>query len=292
MNALRPGQGLPSRLGLLTLLLIPAVTAAREFNAEFAVVMVDDATEKKLGAFPYDRAEYAKAVDACARLHAKAVVLKFFLDRPRSAAGDAALAAAMKNIPVLLQARLEATEGTPQELPARFRYAGGGQPAAAVGGQLGWIPLPLLLDSAAGVGFVDFDRAEIPLIEEYRHAPFKSLVLGCLELATGEPAHATGNGRIELGAQFMAVDGQNVHHAVLEPMEDLKIISFASLLEDRVAPDAIAGRVVIIGWDSAQTPALAAPRGPMKLHRFFVECLAATWRALAPTSPPIPPGRP
>ena len=74
--------------------------------------------------------------------------------------------------------------------------------------------------------------------------------------------------------------------------EDLKIISFASLLEDRVAPDAIAGRVVIIGWDSAQTPALAAPRGPMKLHRFFVECLAATWRALAPTSPPIPPGRP
>jgi adenylate cyclase len=272
------------------LLLVTGAGRAADFQSTFAVVMIDEATEAKLGPFPYDRAEIAKAVEACARGHAKAVVLKFFLDQPKSAAGDDALATAMRKIPVLLQARIESAEGTPTELPARFRYAG--DASAAVGGQRGWIPLPVFLAEADGVGFVDFDRPDIPLIEEYRQAPCKSLVLCCLEQATGATAHVTGKNRIELGDLFLSVDQRNMHHASLDPMEDLNIISFVSLIEGNVPASEIAGRVVIIGFDSTKTPVLATPYGPMKIHRFFVQCLAATWRELSLTSPQTPPALP
>src|SRR5476649_1004481 len=163
-------------LALIALLLLAAHARAGDFGSDFAVVMIDDATEAKLGPFPYDRAMYAKAIDACARLKAKAVVVKFFFDLPKTPAGDAALAAAMKNIPCVLQARLEPTEGTAQSIPSRFRFGDKPLPAGERG-DLGWIPLPGLLDTASAVGFVDFDSPTIPLIEDYRGASYKSLVL-------------------------------------------------------------------------------------------------------------------
>jgi CHASE2 domain-containing sensor protein len=51
-----------------------------EFADKFAIVMVDDQSEAKLGPFPYDRALYAKAAEVCANDGAKAVVFKFFFD--------------------------------------------------------------------------------------------------------------------------------------------------------------------------------------------------------------------
>jgi hypothetical protein len=135
-------------------------------------------------------------------------------------------------------------------------------------------------------------RPDIPLIEEYRGASYKSLVLCCLESATGEPARVTGKNRIEFGGKFLPVDRQNVHYAMLEPLENLQVISFASLVSGRVSPEAIAGHVVIIGWDSPRTPTLPTPFGPMRIHRLFVQCLAATWRALSPISPQTPPALP
>jgi CHASE2 domain-containing sensor protein len=151
----------PSRRHTLGAIFLPAfllscsLASGADFNTAFALVMIDDATEQTLGPFPYDRSLYARAIEACARLKARAVVLKFFLDEPKSVAGDAALAAAMKKIPVFLQARLESGSGTPQPLLARFRYAGGGRTATAVRGDRGWIPLPQLQENAAGVGLLD-----------------------------------------------------------------------------------------------------------------------------------------
>ncbi len=280
------------KLRPLVLVALLATTAhARNFSEGFAFVVIDDATEKKLGPFPYDRAVYAKGVEACARMHAKGVVLKFFFDEPKSPTGDAALAAAMTKIPVLLQARLVASEGTSQPLPARFHYAGG-KPKAAISGQLGWIPLPQLLETAAGVGFADFDSPTIPLIERYRGEPFKSIVLSCLELALDASAQVVGNQRIDIGNQSIAVDQKNVFHGTLNRLETLQPLSFSALLEGQVSPDLIAGRVVIIGWDAATTPTLPSTHGPMKIHRLFVQCLAAAWHALAPIAPPTPPAPP
>lgn len=76
---------------------------AGDLASTFAFVMIDDESETRLGDFPYDRAMYAKAIDACARAKAKGVVLKFFLDRPKSVEGDNALGVSMRQLPVVLQ---------------------------------------------------------------------------------------------------------------------------------------------------------------------------------------------
>src|SRR5438874_80021 len=61
----------------------------------FVLVFIDSATEKSLGPFPYDRGLYAKAVERAASLGARGVVVKFFLDKPKSPDGDAAFVRAM-----------------------------------------------------------------------------------------------------------------------------------------------------------------------------------------------------
>ncbi|MEI6862333.1 MAG: CHASE2 domain-containing protein, partial [Verrucomicrobiota bacterium] len=260
----------PLRMKLWCPVLVFLAVAARalggDFASDFAVVMVDDATERKLGAFPYDRAQYAKAIDACVRLEAKAVVLKFFFDQAKSPEGDAALATAMKKLPVAIQTRLEATEGTAQMLAPRFKFGDHRLPAAERG-DLGWMPLPALLDAAAALGFVDFDGPTIPLVEEYRGASYRSLVLCCLELATGKPARAEAGGKIYVGDGWLPVDANNVWHGSLKAAEPVKTIAFADLLDGTVPAGSIAGRVIILGWDSAKTPTLPTERGEMRIHQ-------------------------
>lgn len=263
----------------LTLLIFVAATVLRadDFASRFAVVMIDDETEAKLGAYPYDRAVFAKAVDACADAGAQAVVLKFFFDLPKSAKGDAALRDAMTRIPVALQARLESSEGTQLQIPEKFRL--GEQATTAVRGDRGWIPLRSLMSSAAAVGFVDFDSPTIPLIEEYQGVAYRSLVLCCLELALNAPARVAPN-RIYLGERFLPVSAANSFQADLSQLESLKIISFARLLAGDVPKAELEQRVILIGLDSRKIPTLATEHGRMKIHRFFVQCLAATYRAL------------
>lgn len=252
---------------------------AGEFSSAFAVVMIDDATESAIGPFPYDRSVMAKAVDQCAKAKAKAVALKFFFDQPKSAAGDLALVGSMKKIPVLIQARLEDIEGTTQPIPKRFRFAETRVPVA-VSGDKGWIPLPSFMDAAADLGFVDFASITIPLVEEYQGAAYKSFIVCCLELAAGGPAHIGPGSRVRIGSGSLPVNESNAYTATLKDLEPIKPISFARLLSGEVNPDELAGRVVIIGWDSSQTPTLPTPNGPVPIHRFFVQCLSDCYRTL------------
>jgi len=241
--------------------------------------MIDDATEALIGPSPYDRSVMAKAVDRCARAKAKAVALKFFFDHPKSAAGDLALVGSMKKIPVLIQARLEDTEGTGQPIPKRFRFGETRVPAAASGDK-GWIPLPSLMDAAADLGFVDFASTQIPLVEQYKGDAYKSLIICCLEMAAGGPAYIEPGNRVRIGNGFLPVNESNVYTASLKDLDPIKPISFARLIAGEVKSDELAGRVVIIGWDSSRTPTLPTPDGPVPIHRFFVQCLADCYRTL------------
>lgn len=273
-------------LASLFLLLAFATAKADGFSSVFAVVMIDEATEAALGPFPYDRSVMARAVDQCARLKAKAVVLKFFFDLPRSESGDRALAESMTRLPVVLQARLEQTEGAAAEIPGRFRLGPHPLPAAR-SGQLGWIPLPALMDVASDLGFVDFVDANIPMVEEYRGAPYKSLVLCCLESAFGVSATIEPGNRIVLGGRFLPLDELNVSRGSLSRLEPARFISFARLLAGEVDSVDLEGRVVIIGFDGKNSPTLPTDYGEMKPHRLFVQCLAESCRRLQA----LPPGR-
>ena len=261
------------------LLGLAAALRADEFADKFAVVMIDNESEAKLGPFPYDRALMAKAIEASAKGGAKAVVFKFFFDQPRTSVGDAALCAAMHILPVVLQARLDGNEGTAQEIPPRFEL-GPSRLATPVRGERGWIPLPTLLEAASAVGFVDFNSPKIPLVEEYRGVPYRSLILCCLELAVGAQASVEEGNRIEIGNGFIPVNAMDIYEADLTHLEPLKIISFDRLLAGVVERNAIEGRVVIIGLDSAPIPTLLTEHGKMGVHRFFVQCLAASYQTL------------
>lgn len=279
----------------VAILLLAGSAKAGDFASDFAVVMIDDETEAKFGNFPYDRKLYAEAVEVCVLYNARAVVLKFFLDQTRSVEGDTALRESMKKIPVALQARLEPSEGSSQPILPKLGF-GQRSLATEVRGDRGWIPLPGLLDVAAAVGFVDFDSPEIPLVEEYRGEAYKSLILCCLELATGATARVATDSRIYIGSGYMPVNASNIYRADISQLESLQVISFARLLAGDVQKEEIEGRVVIIGWDSSRTPTLPTEHGRMTIHRFFSQLAAAGYRTLkanqkleAVTIPPTAP---
>jgi hypothetical protein len=258
---------------LLVILACACVAHASDFSSKFAVVMIDDATEAKLGPFPYDRSVMAKAVEACAEKGAKAVALKFFFDLPKSAEGDKALQRAMTKIPVLLQARLEPNSGTPQLLPVKFSV--GRELPTAIRGDRGWIPLPMLLENAAACGFVDFESPNIPMVETYQGKTFKSFVVCCLEAALDKPASFSLR-QVAFGNRVLAVDDRNVFHAQFKEAHDWKACSLVQLLEGNVEAEEMNGRVVIIGWDTARTNTI----GKVRIHVYYIQALAAAYDAL------------
>jgi len=271
----------------MALFVVASSARGGDFASDFALVMIDDRTEAKYGAFPFDRRLYAEAIDACARYKAKAVVLKFFLDRAKSPAGDALLCDSMKKIPVALQARLDSTEGTPQTIPSRFSLSQQ-KLAVAARGDRGWIPLPALMEAATTIGFVDFDGPEIPLVEEYRDAPYRSLILCCLELVVQSRVRIVGDGKIHIGSGYLPVDDKNVLSVDVSRLEPLNVISLAALLAGEVKINEIEGRVVILGWDSNGTPTLPTRNGSMRIHRVFCQCLAESYRVLKANQFPEP----
>src|ERR1700722_13443701 len=83
-------------------------------------VFIDAATEKQFGPFPYDRAFYARGIRELDKLGARAVVVKFFLDKAKSAEGDADLAKAIteSKARIILEASLSHGEEKPNPLPS------------------------------------------------------------------------------------------------------------------------------------------------------------------------------
>ena len=125
----------------------------RASSPRFAIVLIDAQSESQYGEFPLDRRLIAQAVDRLADLKAKGVILKFFFDQAKEGAGDAALARAFSRVPVLLQARIDDSEASPNPFPTRCFFAGlPSRPALrAFSGSRGWIPLPLFAAGARDI---------------------------------------------------------------------------------------------------------------------------------------------
>ena len=120
----------------------------------------------------------------------------------------------------------------------------------------------------------------------YQGAPYKSLIVCCLELATNEQAHIGPGDKIWFGRGFIPVDKSNVYKGDLprEAPTPAEVISLATLLSGKAGRDKIAGRVVIIGWDSARTPTINTEGGKTRIHRLFIQCLESCYRTLNASS--------
>lgn len=261
------------------------VVLAAAAESPFVGVFIDSRTESKLGPFPYDRAVLARTVEALHKLRARGVVVKFFLDSPKSAEGDRKLGASMKKVPVLLQAGLFGAKAPSNPLPARFYFSLKGKPGPTLSGQEADLPLPLFADNAHGVGFVDVaDMAQpqlVPAFVKYRKGTVKSLWVEALELATGSPAVIEPAARVRVGPRSLPLD-QNNQLKVVVGKEPVVVHSLLDLLEGRVTRPQIEGKVVVLGYDGEKMEKMATPAGSMRAHRWVLISLIAVWEASKP----------
>jgi CHASE2 domain-containing sensor protein len=255
--------------------------AARQqsFDEAFVFVFVDQQAEDEFKGPPFDRSLYARAVDRCRELGAKGVVIKLFLDREYTPAGDEALAAAMSRIPVVMQARIEPQTGTPAEIPERCAFAVRALPVN-VSGERGWIPIPRFAAAAAAVGFVDFADEDIPLLEGYRDKTYKSVVVCALELQTGEHACLNEAGKLTLGNRTFPANAHYVM-SIQRSLAPLPAYGLADLLSGKVDGAKIRGKVVIFGWVGPPAGVITTPEGKIPVHVYFGQCLRAVFESVS-----------
>lgn len=249
------------------------------FRDDFAVVFIDNASEAKYGTFPLDRSLFAKAIQKASDLHARGVVLKFFFDQSGAEASDHALAEALTNLPVVLEARIDDMATEPNPLPARFTL-NGMKSQTAVSGLSGWIPLPSFLTHAHDVGFVDFSSTQVPLLERYQDHTVKSLVLCCIELATGKRAVIEPGQKVTFGKDALQLDAHNCVQAKLPTKDDLAYIPFDKFLAGDIPAGLIQGKVVIIGYDGSQMHSFPTGIDQIRAHRLFIYDLQSIYNRL------------
>lgn len=254
-------------------------------GSPFVPVFVDHKTEDRLGPFPYDREVYARALKAARTRGARAVVIKYFLDQPKSEAGDAALEAEMRKIPTFLQARIDEEEKEPNPFPEKFVLRGARRDASAgVAGASGWIPLKRFSSAARGVGFVDLADAakplQVPIVERYRGRVVPSLYLSVLRFLFGRGLAVTG-GAITLGKRSVRLNAAN-EFVLPPPAAPARHISLIDLLDGAVPESRLRGKIVVLGYDGKNQPIFQLPAGPLGAHRLFYEVLTGLYDALAP----------
>jgi CHASE2 domain-containing sensor protein len=268
------------RLAILLLVSVPAIAFGGDFERDFAVVFITQATEAKHGRYPLDRALLAQAIERAADAGAKGVIIKFFLDQARTTEGDRRLAMALSRVPVLLQARLDDSEKGPNPLDARFTLPGTSLKTAVSGGS-GWIPLPEFSRHAHDVCFVDFDSFPAPIVEMYQGKTVKSLLACAAELALGHKAVIRPSKDISIGDQTALLDSSNQVTVTL-PQGTLSYFDFNSLLDGSIAQSALRDRVVVIGYDGQSVPQMSSPIGTMGIHRLFAYMLKGFYEHLTP----------
>ena len=273
----------------LSLLAMSAAAAGNEKKEAlpnpFVAVFIDSKTENTLGPFPYDRAKTAQAIRKFREAGAKAVIIKYFLDLPKPGTGDDELAEEIKQLPALFQARFDASEAHPNPLPERFNYAARvqGDTKTLLTGKSGWLPLEKFSRNSVGIGFVDVFRegiSRVPLVVRYGSVVVPSLWLAALEQALGKPAQIVLGKEVTIGAWSLPVTASGEADFELPAADQIDSLSLIDVLQGKVAPGRLAGKVVILGWDTEKTPLFDTKLGKLRLHRIFYHALVGLFSAL------------
>lgn len=269
------------RRALISLILLVASLRlnAADFSSDFAVVFADATTEARFGKVPFDRGLLAKAIGTAAKAGARGVIVKFFMDHSRDPASDRELAREMTRIPVLLQARIDDAAPRSNALAPRFLLAGGPR-ITAVSGKNGWIPIEPFAESASDVCFVDAASGSIPMIETYRGAPVKSLILCAVELASGTRASFTVRGALTVAGVTVPTDDLfrlSVPVVDRRPLNEVKLHDF---LDGTVAASSLKGKVVILAYDGPHIGLAETGYGTVGAHRLFVLLLRDVYQRL------------
>jgi hypothetical protein len=136
-------------------------------SPHYLFVATNDEDAGRLGPWPLDRSVYATAIARAREDGARAVVLKFFFDRPSMPEADAKLAGAIASMPVYLQFAFDGEDGKAEGQSVWRSDFGPENLKVFFHGSPSLLPLPLFRKNATGLGFVnvlpdpDHDRIEI-----------------------------------------------------------------------------------------------------------------------------------
>ncbi len=273
-------------------LLLFALAASPLLARPVEIVMVDHAAEKELGGFPLDRGQLAHAIEVIEHDGARAIVIKFFLDQPRTKEGDERLTATLKagKVPVVLQARIDETELKPNPLAPRFiRTDLSLAPGAALAGTNGWLPLTSFADTATAVGFID-DLNPAPVLELYRGQTVPSLYLATLELMLGGKVEIEPNRSLRFKGPALPLDAKNRVHLPWPKEDNLAYVALLDLLRGTTPRGTLQDKVVILAYDGEQMQTFDTPIGKVKAHRLFYYELCSLYDYLTRPVPPALPG--
>jgi adenylate cyclase len=261
--------GLEARVGDQLLQMLPA--QAGSADSRIVIVDIDARAVGKRGRFhSWTRRELAALVDTLARQEAAALVLDLLLDPSLDAAGDSALAQAVRRSGLVVAGvEFAATDSAafqyPDTLAARSLAAHALRAAAPLPG---WSQdrllagLPGLAEGAAALGFVnarpdpDGLIRRAPLLVEHAGRWWPSLALAALPRALGWQGLAAR--RVESGLELrdpggtetrlVPVDGDgNLRLRFRGPWRSLRTVSFHDVASGRLPEGFLRGRTVFLG---------------------------------------------
>jgi adenylate cyclase len=230
------------------------ITAKAPTENNIVTVNIDEASLDKYGQWPLPRAEYAKIIKDLYDRGAGLVVLNVLMADPDRTGGDAALANALKNYPVILgSVPSDKTKNTPRN------------PGSAVLGpehldQIVEYPglianVPSLENSAAGIGIVstmpevDGVNRRLPLIVTVDGKLYPSIAMETLRVAAGDSTFQVklfpgGVEKMRIPA-FGPITTDNLGRVWIDWSQQSKNVSLLDLPKD------LAGAIVIVGPTAA-----------------------------------------
>ncbi|WP_233885011.1 CHASE2 domain-containing protein [Paraburkholderia flagellata] len=250
-------------------------------SPDIVLVEIDNASVAALGRWPWPREAHARLVDQLAKAGAAAVVYDVLFTEPTP--GDAHFAQALRARPAFLPILLTPADDTGHRDAVR--------------------PVAPLAQAAAGMGHINLEVdsdgivRSVALFEGDAQQRWPQLMVpvwravrsGAVKLAHGTPAAAQRDDVLHAAApgtesRFLIPFSAN--------SQTYRTVSFANVLEGRVPPEQLRGRVVIVGvtasglYDRFATP-LSGTLGPLPgvyVHAIVLDTLL-NGTAIQPASP-------
>ncbi|HLW92284.1 MAG TPA: CHASE2 domain-containing protein, partial [Roseiarcus sp.] len=300
------------------------------FDQPVRILDIDDESIRRIGRWPWPRERIAAIVDTLTKADVAAISFAvLFSEKDRSSGGvncaahaadlanqtcddgDQVFARAIANRPVILGSYFTATKNAaPAQVPVKAGFAiAGDAPAPYLNHLSGALaPLPVLAESAAGIGFMnwlpDSDRVirRVPLLLDVNGQPQPSLALESLRVAQGASSYVIKSSNASGDAAFGASQGVTAIRVgdIIIPTQtaaDMRIY-FAKSAERRSIPawkvlsdgadlSDLSGKIVVVGATaSLLSDEIATPLNPstsgVEAHAQLLEQLLAGVALLRP----------